>query len=203
MNISYEAVSDQLSRSQRLGFLGDGPVADHVRHASELLEAAGTVGGGTVVDLGSGGGVPGLVALLDERWERIVLLDRSERRCAFLRTCVAGLEVGGHVEVVCAEAEVLGRNPEFRGMADAVVSRSFGPAAATLECASALCRRDGVVVVSDPPQGREWPTEGLQQLGLVEITAGSTTQLSLFVRVGELSSQYPRRAGVPARRPLW
>ncbi len=203
MKVPYEAVCDQLSRSQRLGFLGDGPVADHVLHASYLLEAAAVVGGGTVVDLGSGGGVPGLVALLDDRWERIVLLDRSERRCAFLRSCVAGLGVGGRVEVVCSEAEALGRDSEFRGRADAVVARSFGPPAATLECASALCRRDGVVVVSDPPQGRQWPCDGLEKLGLVEAPADFETQLSVFYRVGELDPGFPRRPGVPAKRPLW
>ena len=203
MRPSLGEVLDQLERSRRLGFLGDGPVADHAAHALELLGAALRVGGGTVLDLGSGGGVPGLLALLEPAWTRVVLVDRSQRRCAFLRSCVAELGVGDLVDVVVGEAEIVARRDELRERADCVVARSFGPAAATVECAAPLVRVGGLVIVSDPPTGRSWPEDGLTALGLSELEHDGHTKLSIFEKTTPTDERFPRRAGVPARKPLW
>lgn len=219
MSPSPEDVVSQLERSKRLGFLGDGPVADHVSHAQGLLSAARRGGGGTVVDLGSGGGLPGLLALLDPIWERVVLMDRSKRRCAFLRTCVAELGVADRVTVAVGEAEWLGRSTEYRNRADAVVARSFGPPSATLECAAPLVRLGGCIVVADPPGGRQWPPERLRLLGLTlspmrpslesglgppDDEVGETAiRMSVFEKTSETDDQFPRRQGVPVKKPLW
>lgn len=161
------------------------------------------VGGGTVLDLGSGGGLPGLLAILDPAWTRVLLVDRSQRRCAFLRTCVAELGVGDLVEVVVGEAEGLARREDLRERADAVVARSFGPPAATLECAAPLARVGGFIVVADPPAGRSWPADGLVLLGLSEVEHIGDTELSIFEKVERSDQRFPRRSGVPSRKPLW
>jgi 16S rRNA (guanine527-N7)-methyltransferase len=205
MAIDRDQLLVQLDRSRQLGFLGDGPIAGQLAHAEAIVAAAGEAGGGTIVDLGSGGGLPGLAALLDGRWSRIVLLDRSARRCAFLRSVVAELGVAGYVEVVVAEAESAGRTAGVRHAADAVVSRSFGPPSATIECAAPLVRVGGVIVVADPPGGREWPTEGLAGLGLVVVTPAiaGAVQMTCFRSIMNCDARFPRRQGVPVKRPLW
>src|SRR3546814_14662358 len=82
------ALVSVLERSRRLGFLGPGPVEDHVRHAQGFLDALEGVTG-RVVDLGSGGGVPGLVLVVERPELSVVLLDAMAKRCAFLREAVA------------------------------------------------------------------------------------------------------------------
>jgi len=161
-----------------------------------------------VVDLGSGGGVPGLV-LAVERWPttRLTLLDASQRRCTYLELCVADLDLGDRVEVLWARAEEAGRDPARRGVADAVVARSFGPPAATAECAAPLLRVGGALVVSEPPDGPgdRWDDAGLARLGLVRETTVVVEGAS-FTRLRQAepcSETYPRRPGVPARRPLF
>jgi 16S rRNA (guanine527-N7)-methyltransferase len=204
---------EQLGRSRDLGFLGDGPLEQHVELSSVLLGAAaapllgpGDEGQGvlTLVDLGSGGGIPGLVAAVDPLWRRVTLLDRSERRCAFLRSARVGLGADAvDVAVRCGSAETLGRTPELREQADVVVSRSFAAPSATLECAAAFVRVGGIVAVSDPPGGRAWP-DGIDRLALelVHLSALSPA-LAVFRKTGVLADAYPRREGVPARRPLF
>ena len=163
---------------------------------------------GRVVDLGSGGGVPGLV-LAVERWPstRMTLLDASQRRCTYLELCVADLDLGDRVEVLWARAEDAGRDPDRRGAADVVVARSFGPPAATAECAAPLLRVGGALVVSEPPDGPagRWDADGLARLGLaVETTA--VVEVATFTclrQVEPCPETYPRRPGVPARRPLF
>ena len=70
---------DVLDEARDLGLLGPGPVARQVEHALDLARAIGDFDG-RLLDLGSGGGLPGLV--LFERWERAtgVLLDAQRRR---------------------------------------------------------------------------------------------------------------------------
>jgi 16S rRNA (guanine527-N7)-methyltransferase len=161
-----------------------------------------------VVDLGSGGGVPGLV-LAVERWPaaRMTLLDASQRRCTYLELCVADLALGDRVDVLWARAEEAGRDSARRGGADVVVARSFGPPAATAECAAPLLRVGGALVVSEPPTGSadRWDVDGLAGLGLVrevtEVVEGAT-----FTRLRQVEpcpDTYPRRPGVPGRRPLF
>src|SRR3546814_11428625 len=73
------ALVSVLERSRRLGFLGPGPVEDHVRHAQGFLDALEGVTG-RVVDLGSGGGVPGLVLVVGRPERSVELLDAMSDR---------------------------------------------------------------------------------------------------------------------------
>ena len=87
-----------LERSRSLGFLGPGSVRVHIEHANGFV--AGIVRAPTrLLDLGSGGGVPGLV--LARRWPTsyVVLLDARERRCVFLREAARDLDLGERVAV--------------------------------------------------------------------------------------------------------
>ena len=161
-----------------------------------------------VVDLGSGGGVPGLV-LAVERWPtaRMTLLDASQRRCTYLELCVADLDLGDRVEVLWARAEEAGRDPHRRAAADAVVARSFGPPAATAECAAPLLCVGGTLVVSEPPggPGDRWDVGGLARLGL-EREVSTVVEGATFTRLRQIEpcpEPYPRRPGLPARRPLF
>ncbi|MGV3758487.1 MAG: 16S rRNA (guanine(527)-N(7))-methyltransferase RsmG [Actinomycetota bacterium] len=191
----------QLERSRHLGFLGPGPVEAHVRHSQVFLRALDGVHG-TVIDLGSGGGVPGLVIAVARPDLHLVLVDAMAKRGRFLDETVT--ELGIDAEVIVGRAEELGRS-EWRGQADAVIARSFGPPAATAECAAPLLQVGGVLVVSEPPDDLDrWPVEGLADLGLVvgpRIVDGATVQV---LEQRELCpGGFPRRVGLPAKRPLF
>ena len=87
-----------LARSFELGFLGSMPIADQIDHALGFVavveESPGGRTGG-VIDLGTGGGVPGLVLVRAGPDARIVLMDASERRTEFLVEVLDGWEGGG------------------------------------------------------------------------------------------------------------
>jgi 16S rRNA (guanine527-N7)-methyltransferase len=198
-----DALDAVLERSRALGFLGPGAIAEQRRHAeafTALLPDEPAVG----VDLGSGGGLPGLVladALPRTRW---VLLDAMAKRTAFLHEAVEELGWHDRVEVVTGRAEELAR--ERRGTADVVVARGFGPPAVTAECAAPLLREDGALVVSEPPgsTGERWPAEGLAELGLaLDLVAAGPPAFVRLRAVEACPARYPRRNGVPAKRPLF
>lgn len=151
-----------LEESQRLGFLGDREITEVVEHARAFVDALDGVGG-TVADLGSGGGIPGLVIAHDRPDLQLLLVDRRAKRTDFLDRMVRRLRWADRVTIICADVEdVITTAPTI----DAAVARGFGPPATTLSVASRLVRGGGRVIISEPPQGERWPSELLTELGV-------------------------------------
>lgn len=201
-----------LAQAKSLGLVGPGPVEAHIEHAIAYCGAYADVVGrrsptGPALDLGSGAGIPGLALALWWDASRWVLLDAGARRSAFLRQAIEALGISQRVSVVEARAENAGRDPQHRGGYDLVVARGFASPAVTAECASPLLSLGGWVVVSDPPEPdpERWPASGLAELGLVSggrVRHGAAN--FHFARQAVLcSDRYPRRVGIPAKRPLF
>jgi 16S rRNA (guanine527-N7)-methyltransferase len=158
-------------------------------------------------DLGSGAGLPGLplaLALPGSRW---TLVDSAVRRAGFLREAVAALGLEDRVVVAEERAESLGRMSAHRGRYDVVVARSFGPPAVVAECGAPLLVPGGRAVVSEPPGGApaRWPAEALLRLGMapaVAMVAGGWAY-QVLAQVEPCPDRYPRRVGVPVKRPLF
>ena len=200
-----------LERSRSLGFLGPGSVAVHIDHGDGFVAGIEEVPE-RFLDLGSGGGVPGLVLARRWRSSEAVLLDARERRCAFLRSAVQDLGVGDRVEVVWARAEEAGRREGLRAAFDLVVARGFGRPSVTAECGSPFLRVGGILVVSEPPRRHRtgasveprWVPAGLEHLGLrLGRSWGGQYRYQALDQAELCPSQYPRRPGIPAKRPLF
>ncbi len=213
------ALEGVLAESRRLGFTGPGPLEaqiDHARGFAAALVGTGvTAAASRVLDLGSGGGLPGLVLALEWPGAQVVLLDSSERRTRFLTEAVAECGVGDRVSVVRARAEEAGTDPAHRSAYDLVVARSFGPPAVTAECAAPFLAVGGHLVTSEPPAGvpagdgpqgstARWPPEGLAELGMVEVaTVTEPFAFHVVRQVEPVGARFPRRVGAAAKRPLF
>jgi 16S rRNA (guanine527-N7)-methyltransferase len=200
---AVDRLLEQLERARGLGFLGPGPVTEHLDHAQGFVAALEPVTG-RVLDLGSGGGVPGFPVALARPDLELVLVDASAKRCAFLESAAQALGLAARCQVALGRAEVLGRGA-LRGTADAVLARSFGSPAATAECGSPFLRVGGRLVVSEPPQAKDrWPVTGLRALGLAPLgRSTSGPRIQVLTQERACRDEYPRRDGVPAKRPLF
>lgn len=204
MVVSRGELLDQLERSRTLGFLGDGPVADQLDHAEALVSLVEPVGDGAVVDLGSGGGIPGLAWLLTDLPNTIVLLDRQARRTAFLRSVVAELGVSDRVSVLTMAAEDASRLSDLRGSCAAVVARSFGPPPVTFECAGGLLCYGGRLAIAEPPGESRWSKLDLSPYGFALLeTTDSAIHAVVLRRMGEWPEHLPRPERLTRKRPLW
>ncbi len=162
-----------LADAQRLGLLGARPIDDVVEHARGFVDALDALGpGGRVADLGSGGGVPGLVIAHDRPDLRLTLVDRRTKRTDFLERVVRRLGWVDRVTVVAADAVAVA-DTSPHGF-DAVVARGFGPPESTLEVAVRLVRPGGRIVISEPPTGDRWPRATLERLGLRRVPGPTT-----------------------------
>jgi 16S rRNA (guanine527-N7)-methyltransferase len=196
----------ELARSQ--GLLGRGPVETHLAHGEAMATAIDADFDGHLLDLGSGAGVPGLILLAGWPSATAVLLDVRQRCCAFLEGALHELDLLDRASVACGRAEELARDPAFRGRFELVVARGFGRPATTAECAAGFLAPGGRLAVSEPPgqPGRDrWREEGLVELGLQgpELRKGGGASVAVLEARRPASDRWPRRVGVPGRRPLW
>ena len=205
--------SDWLSRaleeSRARGFLGPQPIEPQIIHAegfAKCWEALRETPPARLLDLGSGGGLPGLV--LVERWGCSgVFLDSMTKRSTFLGEALLWPEAPQNCDVVNARAEEAARWPEMDGQFDLVTARSFGPPAVTAECAVRFLSVGGVLIVSEPPSERtedRWNPSGLGILGLkAQGRSRYGAGYEVLVKVRPTDKQFPRPVGTPKKKPLF
>ena len=155
---------------QRLGFLGSRPIPEVIHHARgfvRVLQQHRSVD--SVLDLGSGAGIPGLVIAHDLSAVRVTLLDRRVKRTDALERVVRRLGWSGRVSVVCQDVTTFEPERSF----GAVVARGFGPPEFTLSQAARLVRTGQPIVISEPPGTNRWDDDLLDRLDLRRVPATS------------------------------
>ncbi len=200
-----------LERARARGYLGPGPVRPHLDHARGFAAAATGVLARTperVVDLGSGGGLPGLVLAAAWPEARVTLVEVGRRRAADLAAAVTELfGTGGRVAVVEARAETLAHRSDQREQAVLVTARSFGAPPLTAEIGAGFLAVGGWLVVSEPPEpdGDRWPGAPLARLGLglpVPISQGGAHYIGI-PKIGPAPADVPRETRPLVKRPAW
>lgn len=182
--------------------LVSGPARPLVEDSLSLLDHLGSAR--TVVDVGSGGGMPGLPLKIARPDLEVTLLEADRRKAAFLVHAAATL--GLAVEVVAERAEVAGRGP-LREAFDLAVCRAL----ATMPVVAELC----LPLVR--PGGRLLAMKGQVEEAAFAIRAVGGGPATVFPapsaarergvvvavpKVAPTPPAYPRRPGVPNKRPL-
>jgi 16S rRNA (guanine527-N7)-methyltransferase len=165
-----------------------------------------------LLDLGTGGGIPGLILAIAFPDARLTLLDATGKKVAFLDEAIQELEMD-EVSTHHGRAEEIGHDPHWRNQFDIVTARAVASLPALLELGLPLVRTGGHLVL---PKGTGIDEE-LQQaeraaaiLGAVIVSAellpdaGSTieTRLVIVRKIATTPRTYPRRSGLPTRNRL-
>ena len=159
-------VEEVLTTAQRVGTLGDRPIPEVIEHAQAFVAALADVTG-TVIDIGTGAGVPGLVIAQERPDLALVLADRRATRMDALQMGVSGLGWEDRITVLTCDIADLGKQPEHAGQYDAVVCRGFGSPEVTAPLARPLLKNGGTLIVSEPPSPKpsRWTSELLEKTG--------------------------------------
>jgi len=164
-------------------------------HVDESLAALEVVRGfdGPIVDVGSGGGAPGipLACALPER--QVTLLEATRRKCDFLERWARELP---NVRVVCGRAEEQPVDAYGVAVAKALAS----PPVAAEWCLPLVVAGGAVVLYVGPSAEAEAVAQVAERLAsaLVESPAG----LLVLRKLGATPMGFPRRVGVARKRPL-
>jgi 16S rRNA (guanine527-N7)-methyltransferase len=165
----------------------------------------------SAVDLGSGGGVPGLVLALARPSMDWTLVDSVGKKADALRSFVEALSLPS-VRVVAERAEVLGHDPRHREAHDLVTARACASLPVLAEYALPLLRSGGRLIAWKGPMADAELADGA---AAADVLGGGTPAVSIsgiealgdhrFVVVPKIAptpERYPRRAGRPSKSPL-
>lgn len=194
-----------------LAFPGAEPSPEEARKRG-LIERLRRGAGLSCIDVGSGAGFPGLPLKICLPEMSLTLVDSVGKKANFLSHVVTLLKLEG-ARVINARAEELAHLPEERERYDVVVARAVSRLAVVAELCLPFCRVGGRVIA--PKKGdlageMEEGRYAVEKMGgrygeLVPIRLSlleGGRYLVVMEKVSPTPSQYPRRAGVPAKRPL-
>jgi 16S rRNA (guanine527-N7)-methyltransferase len=160
-----------------------------------------------VVDVGSGGGLPGIPLAITMPEVTFTLVETTRKKALFLSDVVEQLSLD-NVTVIAERAEILASSDGgFRDIADAVIARAVGPLNVLLELTVPFAKVGGVVLAI---KGERAPIEiedaqkAIRVLKVeVESSKRSTTGTILTIRKLETTpKKYPRAVGEPKRLPI-
>jgi 16S rRNA (guanine527-N7)-methyltransferase len=183
------------------------PAGELVADSLVLLDHLGEAE--KLVDIGSGGGLPGLPLKIMLPGLKITLVEADQAKAAFLVRACAELGLND-VEVLARRAEDVGRDPLYRESFDVAVARALAPMPVLVELCLPLVRVGGrLVAQKTDTEGLDAANRAIDALGGAMnrvVAAPSEARRSGTVvivdKIKPTPPAYPRRPGVPARRPL-
>jgi len=166
----------------------------------------------SVIDVGSGAGLPGIPLKILFSDIRLVMLEATAKKAAFLRYVAEKLALD-NVEIVVGRAEETAHEARYREKFDVVLSRAVASLPSLVELVLPFCAIGGSFVAQKKGAASSEISRAarainllggnlreVKKVGLEEFT--DERQLVIIDKVSSTPELYPRRAGVPAKRPL-
>lgn len=182
----------------------------HVREAWAVGALLQPRPGTRWLDLGTGGGLPGLVLALQHPRARWTLLDATQKKIAAVTDIAAAASLG-NVDTVVGRAEAAAWTTGLRGAFDGVVARAVAPLVTLVELARGFLAPDGILAAIKGPAWEQELAVAARALDLLRLEVVDTVAIPAAVRptwVVTMRAQglppdgYPRRDGIPKQQPL-
>ncbi len=183
------------------------------KHFPDALEFLNAYEGGAnmVLDVGTGGGIPGLVLAIEYPEIQFTLLDAREKKIRAVMDVSKelGLE---NTKGVAERFETLAHDPEYRGQFDVVVARAVAELPVLLEYAVGFLKEDGKLFAWKGPDFDEELASSknaqeilgfeLDKAHKYTLPTGEERNILVFRKIQSAPDKYPRRVGIVKKRPL-
>lgn len=172
-----------------------------------LLKYADLPRGASLLDVGTGAGFPGMALKIFRPDLKIVLADALKKRCLFLERLRGELDIDD-VTILWGRAEELGREEELRGRFDFTTARAVASLPILLEYCTPFLKTGGAFLAM---KAREEETDSSNALSALCCEREKIQRYHLFGeertlltirKIAETPAKYPRRPGMPEKKPL-
>jgi len=179
---------------------------------SLVWQQSGSNAGFSLLDVGTGSGVPGLPLKIVFPGLRLVLLEATAKKVAFLQYLKQQLGLSD-VDIVTGRAEEVAHQAQYRERFDIVLSRAVAPLPVVVELTLPFCAIGGCFVaqkkgaidleVDEAARGISLLGGNLREVKWIDLEELNDERFLVIIdKVSPAPERYPRRPGIPAKRPL-
>jgi 16S rRNA (guanine527-N7)-methyltransferase len=211
-------VNAVLSAPQSLGLTAArNPAEFWERHVLDALKVLDLLPGEMhtsqlrIIDVGSGNGIPGVpIAIALPQWQ-VSLLDSNNKRCGFLDMFCKFNKID-NVHIIPGRAELWGHDENYWECFDLAFARALGKLSVALELSAPFAKIGGSVII---PHGESYKSElarfqkAISELDIVHsesipyhVSPGISFVALKFLKRHPTPDRYPRKPGIPHKRPL-
>jgi len=166
----------------------------------------------SLMDIGTGAGLPGIPIKICRPEIDLTLVEAQKKKTLFLEQ-IKDVMALNKLKIVCARAEDIGRNQDYRGKYDWVVARAVSDLKVIAEYGLPVVRTGGYFLAMKGPKATEEINNAAGPVkilgGQIEANisvklpvTGEERNLVLIKKIRPTPEKYPRRAGIPRKRPL-
>lgn len=213
LNIYYQMIVEK-NKVMNLTAITD-PVGVTLKHFADSIAIASIMDMSqnmSLIDVGTGAGFPGIPIKICFPNIRITLLDSLQKRLNFLDEVIERLELE-EINCIHSRAEDGGRNPDLREKYDIAVSRAVAPLQVLSEYCLPYIKVGGAFIAYKSGETEQEIIEaknGIRKLGGGNISCQKFTLFDSdihrsLIKIDKLeatSNFYPRKAGMPSKKPL-
>jgi len=168
---------------------------------------------GKVLDIGTGAGFPGFIFKIINPELDLTLVESNLKKVNFLKLLQIELDLYKDIEVFHKRAEDLAHDDNYRYQYDYVTSRAVAPLNVLLEYTVPFCSEDGKILLFKGPSYQEELDNSQKAMDILNAKLINIYELDIpFLEVGRFvlefkrtditGQKYPRKAGIPKKRPL-
>ena len=165
-----------------------------------------------LIDVGTGAGLPGLPLKILLPDIKLVLLEATAKKAVFLRHLYSKLKLS-NIEIIVGRAEEVAHLPQYREKFDMVLSRGVAPLPTLVELTlpfgtiggSSIAQKKGDIEpeISQADKAIKMLGGKLQEVKTIDLTEFTDErQLIIIDKISPTPHQYPRRPGMPKKRPI-
>ena len=165
-----------------------------------------------IIDIGTGGGFPGIPIKIKNKTTQVVLLDSLNKRIKFLNEVIDKLNLKD-IRAIHGRAEEFGRDKEYREQFDIAVSRAVAPLNILLEYSLPFVKKGGYFISMKGPQIYDEIEDAKKALKIlggeieekfeVKLPFSDITHVLVVIKkIKQTPTKYPRKAGKPKQTPL-
>ncbi|KAK3128839.1 hypothetical protein QOZ80_6BG0467030 [Eleusine coracana subsp. coracana] len=181
-------------------------------YRARSTSGGGDIDGVSLIDVGSGAGLPGLILAVARPSWRFTLLESMRKRCTFLEHAVEVMGLS-NVNVVCDRAENVGQSLDYREAYDIAAARAVAELKVLAEYCLPLVRVGGLFVAAkghDPHEEIENAKSAVQKLGASMLELCNVESMGphgqrtavIYFKKRATPKKYPRLPGTPSKMPL-